>query len=501
MSSLSDAPHTEEDNEPKWGRGERNVPFCKQSSIPLNTLPNFFSISPNSRWKRLTPPEYAHKVLTKSLPGASPTTKIVQAACARHHTVLVGSEGQVWVAGKNDAGQCGVARESNQGNELKAWTLVKGNWAQDKAKIVQVSCGLTFTLFLADNGWVYASGSSEKGQLGNGKTGERIVSAGKTSFDFEDRPKLIKPFTEKKIMMIASGSQHSLALSDDGYVWAWGFAGYARLGLGDQKDRLTPTLVPAFTGSNIMTRASYITCGPACSIVVNRQKVLQIAGKFKMTGDGSGGSPFMSCKVKSVACGGNGLFMITPSDANEVMCVAWGQGCQNGELGLGEDQPKNATKPVRIIPMNGLDTLDIAASSYTTYWLIHPNQNSSELDRWPADVDSSHYCVACSKELKDNLPLECEKCDQPYHLGCLDPPLSEVPDGEWFCPKCSSEAEDPNFMPAFPAITQIDGATETQQNGKQSAKSVKESTPASEKAATGSKRKGASADGPSKRKK
>jgi hypothetical protein len=53
--------------------------------------------------------------------------------------VLVGSEGQVWVAGKNDAGQCGVARESNQGNELKAWTLVKGNWAQDKAKIVQVS--------------------------------------------------------------------------------------------------------------------------------------------------------------------------------------------------------------------------------------------------------------------------------------------------------------------------------------------------------------------------
>jgi hypothetical protein len=35
----------------------------------------------------------------------------------------------------------------------------------------------------------------------------------------------------------------------------------------------------------------------------------------------------MSCKVKSVACGGNGLFMITPSDANEVMCVAWGQGC------------------------------------------------------------------------------------------------------------------------------------------------------------------------------
>ncbi|KAJ9125455.1 hypothetical protein QFC22_000416 [Naganishia vaughanmartiniae] len=495
MSSLSDAPHVEEESEHKWGRvliaggndwarlgsktkpsvnGEdllsphivrslSNIKIVKLWSgctalhvvcidiygnahlIGRNTF-SCFGIS--STILPQTPPEYAHKVLTKSLPGANPTTKIVQAACARHHTVLVGSEGQVWVAGKNDVGQCGVSRDNNQGNELKTWTLVKGNWSQDKAKIVQVSCGLTFTLFLADNGWVYASGSAEKGQLGNGKTGERIVSAGKTSFDFEDRPKLIKPFTEKKIMMIASGTSHSLALSDDGYVWAWGYAGYARLGLGDQKDRLAPTLVPAFTGSNIMTRASYITCGPACSIVVNRQKVLQIAGKFKLTGDGSGGSPFtqfkyiadiMSCKVKSVACGGNGLFLITPSDANEVMCVAWGQSCQNGELGLGDDQPKNATKPVRINPMNGLDT--------------------------------------------------------------LDPPLSEVPDGEWFCPKCTGEAENPDFIPAFPAIEQVEGATESQENGKRSAKSVKESTPASEKTATGSKRKGASADGPSKRKK
>ena len=29
------------------------------------------------------------------------------------------------------------------------------------------------------------------------------------------------------------------------------------------------------------------------------------------------------------------------------------------------------------------------------------------------------------------------QCDYPYHLGCLDPPLSAVPDGEWFCPPCS----------------------------------------------------------------
>lgn len=142
-----------------------------------------------------TPPEFAYKVSAKSLPGASATTKIVQAACARHHTVLVGSEGQVWVAGKNDVGQCGVPVVKDD-KEVSAWTAVKGNWTQDAAKIVQVryqkrytlsfvltfefdykvSCGLNFTLYLADNGWIYASGSHEKGQLGNGKTSKSMMS-------------------------------------------------------------------------------------------------------------------------------------------------------------------------------------------------------------------------------------------------------------------------------------------------------------------------------------
>jgi alpha-tubulin suppressor-like RCC1 family protein len=36
----------------------------------------------------------------------------------------------------------------------------------------QVSAGHTFSLFLTNTGQVYAAGSSESGQLGNGKTGK-----------------------------------------------------------------------------------------------------------------------------------------------------------------------------------------------------------------------------------------------------------------------------------------------------------------------------------------
>lgn len=74
------------------------------------------------------------------------------------------------------------------------------------------------------------------------RPGARIVKAGKTSFDAEERPKLIKPFTKNKIIKVACGAQHALAMDEEGFVWGWGYAGYSRLGLGDQKDRYVETL-------------------------------------------------------------------------------------------------------------------------------------------------------------------------------------------------------------------------------------------------------------------
>lgn len=32
--------------------------------------------------------------------------------------------------------------------------------------------------------------------------------------------------------------------------------------------------------------------------------------------------------------------------------------------------------------------------------------------------------------------LLCDRCDQGYHLDCLDPPLDEVPIEDWFCSQC-----------------------------------------------------------------
>lgn len=32
--------------------------------------------------------------------------------------------------------------------------------------------------------------------------------------------------------------------------------------------------------------------------------------------------------------------------------------------------------------------------------------------------------------------LLCDRCDNGYHMDCLDPPLEAVPIEDWFCPRC-----------------------------------------------------------------
>lgn len=83
---------------------------------------------------------------------------------------------------------------------------------------------------------MFSFGSAEKGQLGNGTTGERIATGNKTSFDIEADPgnfnffldvlKLtvdlflvyIRELDGKNIVQISSGQQHSLAIDETGYT-------------------------------------------------------------------------------------------------------------------------------------------------------------------------------------------------------------------------------------------------------------------------------------------
>ncbi|NWU92487.1 PHRF1 protein, partial [Upupa epops] len=58
------------------------------------------------------------------------------------------------------------------------------------------------------------------------------------------------------------------------------------------------------------------------------------------------------------------------------------------------------------------------------------NQGSNE-------EDDPTFCEVCGRSDREDRLLLCDGCDAGYHMECLNPPLSEVPVDEWFCPACA----------------------------------------------------------------
>ncbi|XP_056349153.1 PHD and RING finger domain-containing protein 1 isoform X1 [Oenanthe melanoleuca] len=51
--------------------------------------------------------------------------------------------------------------------------------------------------------------------------------------------------------------------------------------------------------------------------------------------------------------------------------------------------------------------------------------------------DDPTFCEVCGRSDREDRLLLCDGCDAGYHMECLNPPLSEVPVDEWFCPACA----------------------------------------------------------------
>jgi alpha-tubulin suppressor-like RCC1 family protein len=105
--------------------------------------------------------------------------------------------------------------------------------------VTQVSAGSDHGLALTTDGTVWAWGSDAEGQLGNGSVSVPPVTV----------PVPVAGLTG--VTQIAAGHYFSLALTSDGSVWAWGDNSYDELGngtSGSMGDTDVPVQVPGLTG-------------------------------------------------------------------------------------------------------------------------------------------------------------------------------------------------------------------------------------------------------------
>lgn len=92
---------------------------------------------------------------------------------------------------------------------------------------------------------------------------DRVIGQPDSRARNHNRPQQVCALIDQKIVEIAVGSEHTLALSNEGEVWAWGNNGDGQLGLGHTNIVREPQLVTT-TGieKNAIKQVLYIVIKP-----------------------------------------------------------------------------------------------------------------------------------------------------------------------------------------------------------------------------------------------
>ncbi len=113
-------------------------------------------------------------------------------------------------------------------------------------KVTAIAAGSDHNLALDAEGRLYSWGMNRWGELGNGKAS--------SSATVTPAPVLMP--ADVKVSAIAAGSAHSLALTTNGKLYAWGYNYYGQLGIGSTAHSRTPALVAFPTGVRVVVFAT-----------------------------------------------------------------------------------------------------------------------------------------------------------------------------------------------------------------------------------------------------
>jgi alpha-tubulin suppressor-like RCC1 family protein len=128
-------------------------------------------------------------------------------------------------------------------------------------KVIQIAAGSSHIVVLTEEDGLYAAGAFSYGQLGTTSGGPTRMRQAMTQLE------PIEALRTEKIVQVACGGYHTLALNDKGDVYAWGAGEYGQLGLpGKPHSVFRPTLVKALEGLQV----SFIACGASHSIALTK---------------------------------------------------------------------------------------------------------------------------------------------------------------------------------------------------------------------------------------
>lgn len=163
------------------------------------------------------------------------TKRIRDIACGSSHSAAITSSGELYSWGLGEYGRLGHGDNTTQ-LRPKLVKVLLGH------RVIQVACGSrdAQTLALTDEGFVFSWGDGDFGKLGRGGSEGCNV------------PQNIERLNGQGVCQIECGAQFSLALTKSGVVWTWGKGDYFRLGHGTDVHVRKPQMVEGLRGKKIV---------------------------------------------------------------------------------------------------------------------------------------------------------------------------------------------------------------------------------------------------------
>lgn len=227
--------------------------------------------------------------------------------------------------------------------------------ALEKTMIVNAATGRNHTLCLTENGTVYAFGDNIQGQLGLGNSCATFVVT-PTRIKYKGNP----------IVSVACGAEFSILLDCEGFVWSFGSPEYGQLG--------NNTDGKYFASANKMGLDTVKTA-------------FRIPVWIEKTKDGQA-VPCLDVKITNVACGANHCVAL---DAKKRV-FTWGFGGY-GRLGHSEQKDEYRPRLVQSFDRPGRGAMQIwAGATYcmalnemgsTFFWGLQGNNASRECTMYP----------------------------------------------------------------------------------------------------------------------
>jgi alpha-tubulin suppressor-like RCC1 family protein len=209
--------------------------------------------------------------------------------------------------------------------------------------IINFAFGDDHVLSLNKCGQVFSWGYNGSGQLGNGNTDDNYT------------PKQIS-FKNERIIQIACGNWHSMALTTDGSVYGWGYNCFGQIGIGSTTDQKIPIKINIGNGAY---KAESIACGFEFSMVIVEPGIVYGWGWNKNRQIGLGNTITQLTPVlvpglygiKAIICGSHHTLALS----GEGLLFIWGlNDCGQVGNGRNDDQKtpqkiwSNADKVIKI---------------------------------------------------------------------------------------------------------------------------------------------------------